>query len=359
MVNIGIGRDEKVIKNSEYRNPSPKPKFPLSRASILAFPLQWDEYWRDVFPRRGSFIYLHAYIRYILLAANAPGSISLENGFIFGLWNIDPYRGRDLRTDREVDNLIKLIIQKHKFFEKAGIAYYFVLAPSRIRYYRNILPKYFELPDQHAMTTKMLNRMPPEMTKYFIMPDARMLEAQVQYPDRHLFFRRDNHWNHWGRAVAASAIIQFLQTDFPELPSLNLEQIPFVVEPEDRSFCIEIRRLGVNYDLFPVPLNIKVDPSWERKYKAMQSDPRGRSLLKMAYVSDSFMEILADQPPEILSFSYVKRLKDSISNPATLQKVLDDKPDILLESVYIDALAIRQFYKPFMERNADWLSLDQ
>jgi len=353
---MSVGRDETILKNGEYRMPSPKPSIPLSLSSAVAFPWQWEEYWRDIFPFRGPLIYLHADVRYKKLKANASNILFVGDDYVFNTEEIDCFRGKIGRTDNEVDEFLEIVRRKRAFFQQHEIAYYFVLAPSRVGFLRELVEDIFILPDEHALKRRLLSRMPPEMQDFFIMPDNIMREYQVQYPERPLFFRRDNHWTHWGRTVAAAAIVRHLQKEFPELPSLDPLDIPFIEAPEDQSFWAYLRLLGVDFNLFPAPMTIKTSPEWPAIYERL-AKADDRATLKMCYSSDSFMEILSQTSPEILSFSSVKRLDPltiGLKSPMASMQVVNEHPDIVLESVVIDALASKHF-AGFMKSNTGWL----
>lgn len=353
LVGLGIGRDDAILKNGEYRLPASRPAMPLDMPAVVAFPWAWEDYWRDAFPFRGPLIHLQAHVRYGLLGANAPRQIFLKDGFVFGYGALNAFRGKAGWSDGEVDDFLKILLRKREFFHRRGVAYYFVLAPSREGFYRDLFQGVFHLPEKHALKAKIEARMAPEVRRFFIMPDETMQEARVRYPDRPLFYKRDNHWNQWGRAVAASAIVRFLQADFPQLPPLDPAAIPFVAAPEDESYWANLRLLGLDFDTFPAPMTVMVAPAWTEEYERLAAETN-RAPLRLAYASDSFMEILSDRSPEILSFAAVKRVGGwpELGSPAASQKILDGHPDVLLESVDVAGLALGKLY---FEVNAPWL----
>lgn len=354
---MGIGRDEKILKNREYRLPSPRPAFPTSVSSLAAFTWQWEDYWRDIFPFRSKVINIHADVRYGLLGANAPNSIFLDDGYIFGLEEIDCYRGKLTRTDHELDALFEILRRKREFFQKHGVAYYFVLAPNRVGFYRELFDGAFRLPEQHALKTAIEARMPASTKDWFIFPDETLHETMSRHPDRPLFFKRDNHWNHWGRVVAASAIIRFMQRDYPALPTFNPFSLPFLMAPEDESFWAYLRVLGADFDSFPAPMSVRISPEWDRQYEQLAAE-RNRSSLTLCYASDSYMEILSDRSPEIVSFDEVKWVGSAYAgfkSPDAGRRLLQEGADIVMESVFIDAIAGRHYWN-YMKLNADWLA---
>ncbi len=353
----GLGRDDRILSQSEYRKPSPRPAFPLGIAEGMRFPWQWDDYWRDAFPYRGPLIRVQAHVRHRTLGANGLESIFLEDGYVFGLAHIDRYRGKIMLRDGEIDRFLEIIRLKREFFRKAGISYYFVMAPSRLDFCRDLFRGAFRLPDRHVLSTRIDERMPEDIRKYYIVPDGAMREAQARHPERLLFYKRDCHWNEWGRTVAAAEIIRFLRAEFPALPPLDPEAVPFVSVPEDQEFWYDLRALGVAFDAFPVPMIEKTSPAWTEEYRRLQAD-RSRSPLTMVYASDSFMEVLSDRSPEILSFASVDRAgtwENILGAPAGCRQVLDAKPDVVLESIYIDALTTWRY----LEKNAAWESAEK
>ena len=352
LTGLGIGRDDQILVQSEYRIPSPRPAFPPGISGFMAFPLQWDDYWRDAFPYRGPLIQIQAYVRHRMLGANGLESIFLADGYVFGLTHINYYRGQGMASDVEIDRFMEILRLKREFFQKAGISYYFVMAPSRIGFCRDLFRGRFRLPERHALAARIEERMPEDVRKFYIAPDAALRAAQRRHPARLLFYKRDGHWTEWGRTVAASEIVRFLRTDFPFLPALDPEAVPFHTVPEPPEFWYDLRALGVAFDAFPVPTVEKVSPGWAEECRRLESTS-GRSPYALAYASDSFMKILSDCPPEILSFASVKRLGDSLdvlASPSACQPVLDAKPDVILESIYIDVLMRWNFLKT----NAAW-----
>lgn len=351
---LGIGRDDRILVQAEYRNPSPKPAFPRGISVAMAFPAQWDDYWRDAFPHRGLWIRLQADVRHRMWGANGMESLLLEDGYVFGLAHIRSYRGQIMPSDVDIDRFMEILRLKRAFFQKAGIAYYFVMAPSRIGFCRDLFHETFHLPERHALAVRIDERMSDDVRKYYIAPDAALYEARVRHPDRLLFYKRDGHWTEWGRTVAAAEIVRRLRVDFPALPPLDPEAVPFVTEPEDQSFWYDLRALGVAFDVFPIPKVEKASPRWAEEYRRLEATP-GRSPYSMVYASDSFLKILSDRSPEILSFSSVKRLGDFqavLGSPAACRQVLEARPDLVIESIYIDVW-MRWNY---LEINAAWPS---
>lgn len=333
--------------------PSQCPGVPRSPGAVLSFPWQWEDYWRDIFPYRGPMIHAHARMRYRTLRANGQDIFFRPDGYIFNMIEINCYRGQTTRTEAELDQFLELVHRKHEYFRQRGIAYYFLLAPSRTTFLRDRLADLFELPDEHAFLARIKARIRVGDDKAFIFPDAVMHEYQARYPDRPLFFKRDNHWTHWGRAVAAAGIVRHLQGDFPSLPRLDPTQIPFVLEPEDQSFWAYMRLLGLEFSAIPPPPSIRVAPEWAGLYNQLASTP-GRSSFTLLYASDSFMEILSQHSPEILSFASASRMVDiGVKSPASSEAVVARHPDVVLESVVIDALASHH-YEGFMKNQAAW-----
>ena len=349
----GIGRDNLIMRRHEYRNPRPRPSVPRSAAAAVAFPWQWDDYWSDVFPYRGPLIQFQANVRHRTLGANGANSVILEDGSVFGVGNVDWYRGRNVGTDRDVDSFIEILRRKRAFFQKAGVDYYFLLAPSRLYFDRDRMDVLFRLPKRHALAEKIERRLPPDAREWFILPETAMRKAKERHPERPLFFKRDYHWSEWGRTVAASEIVRVVRTAHPDLPPLDPESVPIVVEPEDLRFWSQLRTLGVSFRAFPVPPTAKVAPAWTEEYERLAA-ARDRSPLAMAYYSDSFMEILSERPPEILSFGSVKRAGGwgALGMPAGCEKALAGQPAVVVESVFIDGLATWDY----LDLNAAWLS---
>ena len=350
---LRIGRDDTILKNGEYRLPAPRPAAPFSPADAIAFPWRWEEYWRDIFPFRGALIHLHANFRYKTLGANGQNILLMDDGYVFSMDEINCYRGKSARSDSELDTFLELVRRKRNYFQQHGIAYYFLLAPSRINFFRQRLARSFNLPDQHATESRIIERMPEDIKDFFILPDELLHLYAEQFPDRPLFYRRDNHWTHWGRTVGAAALVQAVRRDFPEVPPLDPCSVPFHEAPEDQSFWAYLRLLGVGFETFPAPPTLRIGPDWDRRYSELDAHPE-RARYKLLYSSDSFMEILSLHSPEILSFSKAARLTTlSIKSPEASRAVVEQRPDILVESVFVDALASR-YYDSFMKNNAGW-----
>jgi hypothetical protein len=357
MVGLGLGRDEQIMREWEYRRPSPRPPLPTSKEEIAAFPWQWDAYWNDVFPFRSPLIHLHAFVRYRLLGANSLHKLFLREGFVFDVRDIDKYRGKQALRDEEVDAFLRILGAKREFFRKAGIAYYFVLSPSRLDFHRDVVPAEFNLPDRNVWSEQIRARLSPVAREYFIMPDEAMHAAQARWPERPLYYRRDGHWNQWGRTVAAAAIVRFMQKDFPALPALDPSEVPFVHAPEDQTFWGAVRMLGLSFDDLPPVRTVKIAPEWAERCRQLAAD-RDRNPLVLAYTSDSFMEILSDCPPEIMSFGRVVWLGlsqfDRLNSPANCAPALDVRPDIVLEGKALAALD----FADYLRKNAAWLAAD-
>lgn len=357
MVQFGLGRDEQIMRDWEYRLPSPPPPWPRTPADALAFPWRWDAYWSDAFPYRSRLIQLHASVRYRLLGANATNKLFLADGFVFDLKDIDQFRGKAGPSPEQLDAFLRILRAKRDFFRKAGRAYYFVLAPNRVDFHRAVVPAAFRLPEENALAARIRERLTPELREFFILPDAALRAAQARWPDRPLYYRRDGHWNQWGRIVAAAAIVQFMQKDFPALPALDPAAVPVVVAPEDQAFWGDVRMLGLRFaDLAPVPTAMAA-PAWTDEYRRLAA-ATNRCPLALAYTSDSFMEILSDRSPEILSFGRVTWLGlsqfDRLNSPANCRPALELEADVVLEGKALGALD----FADYLRKNAAWLAAD-
>ncbi len=346
----GLGREYRILRDSEFRQPARQPQRPRSWAAAGLFPAQWDAYWRDAFPFRGRLIQLQAAVRHRFLRANGRLSIFLDDGFVCDLETLDRYRGRITLDDRKLDAFIELLRRKRRFFEEAGIAYYFVFPPSRIEFHRDRFPAALRLPAQHHLLARILARMPAEVRQYVIVTDDAMRTAHARHPDRRLFYRRDHHWSDWGRTVGAAEIVRFLRRDFPELPPLDPDAVPFVLAPEGREYWYDLRRLGVPFESFPEPRIEKAAPAWADLHARLAAEPARRSL-RMLYVSDSFMIILSAHSPEILSFAVAERRQIGFHKPALARRILPERPDIVLESICVEALTSWGY----LEKNRAWL----
>lgn len=357
MVGMGLGRDEQIMREWEFRLPAPRPPLPMGKAELAAFPWKWDSYWNDVFPFRSPLIHLHAVVRYRLLGANSIHKVFLREGFVFDVRDIDKYRGKQVLKDDELDAFMRILRAKREFFRQAGIAYYFVLSPSRVDFHRDVVPAVFRLPERNVWAEQIRARSAREAREFFIMPDDAMHAAQARWPERPLYYRRDGHWNQWGRTVAAAAIVRFMQKDFPALPALDPSEVPFVHAPEDQTFWGAVRMLGLSFDDLPPVTTVKAAPEWAERCRQLAAD-RDRNPLVMAYTSDSFMEILSDCPPEILSFGRVVWLGlsqfDRLNSPANCAPALDLRPDVVLEGKALAALD----FADYLRRNAAWLAAD-
>lgn len=357
LVGLGLGRDEQIMREWEFRLPSPRPPLPLSVADVMAFPWRWDAYWSDAFPHRSPLIHLQAFVRHRLLGANAPKKIFLEDGFVFDVKDVDQFRGKRVLPAGELDAFMRVLRAKREFFGKAGIAYYFVLAPNRLDFHRDVVPAAFQLPAQNVWAAQIRERLSPDLREFFIMPDETMRAAQERWPDRPLYYKRDGHWNQWGRVVAAAAIVQCMQKAFPALPTLDPNAVPVVAAPEDQTFWGDVRMLGLAFDDLPAAMTAVVAPAWTEQCQRLAAETN-RCPLSLAYTSDSFMEILSDRSPEILSFGKVTWLGlsqfDRLNSPENCRQALDLRPDVVLEGKALGAID----FADYLRKNAAWLKTE-
>lgn len=356
MIGLEFGRDEQIMRDWEFRLPSPRPAFPLKKTDIVAFPWRWDAFWSDAFPYRSPLIHSHAFVRYQLMSANPANKIFLDDGFVFDLGAINQYRGKTILKEDDLDEFLQILRSKREYFGKIGVAYYFVLSPSRVDFQRDVVPAAFQLPDRNVWSVQIQEQLSPDMQEYFIMPDAVMRAAKERWPDRPLYYRRDGHWNQWGRVVAASAIIQSMQKAFPTLPVLDPAVVSVVNTQEDQAFWGDVRMLGVAFHVLPPVTTTMVAPVWSNQYQRLAADTN-RSPLSLVYTSDSFMEILSDRSPEILSFGKVTWLGLSqfnrLNSPENCLEALKLQPDVVLEGKALGAFNITDY----LRTNSAWLTM--
>ena len=133
--------------------------------------------------------------------------------------------------------------------------------------------------------------------------------------------------------------------------------MPVVVAPEDQAFWGDVRMLGLRFaDLAPVPTAMAA-PAWTDEYRRLAA-ATNRCPLALAYTSDSFMEILSDRSPEILSFGRVTWLGlsqfDRLNSPANCRPALELEADVVLEGKALGALD----FADYLRKNAAWLAAD-
>jgi hypothetical protein len=223
-------------ETGEKRQAATWPRFPQSRAALQAYPAGIDAWLNDHFGLRQALIHAHSRLLYFgLHTSPSPKVVRGRDGWLFyhgtakdGRPIVD-YRGAAPLSPAHLEWLRLMIQDQSEWFQRRGIRYLFVLAPSKEFVYEEFMPSGLRRREGPNPREQLLAHLAGRGLPVLDLTPA-LLEAKRQAL---VFDRTDTHWNAFGSLVASNEIIATLRPAFPALrpDSLDQFQVREAVEP--------------------------------------------------------------------------------------------------------------------------------
>jgi hypothetical protein len=204
---------------NENRRLAQWPNPPRNRASLSAWPSQFETYYNDHFGFRGQLVRANNYLQIFLLGTFPARHVTVGNDG----WLYFPFDGftDDYSSATQFDEKIlaywKLeLSRRREVCDRLGIRYLLVIAPNK----QSIYPEF--LPDKlrQSRDSTAFDRFVTLLETKAEIVDLRDSLIQAK-PFGHIYQKTDSHWNDRGAFIAARECVERLRSTFPTIKLLD------------------------------------------------------------------------------------------------------------------------------------------
>lgn len=220
------GLEHEVLENRRLEK---LPGIPRTVVDWQEWPQKFDSYYQDHFGFRYPLLSSYRHLKYYLQDSPIPSVFygSRPNWLFYDSIrdgsSLDDYRNVSQYTASQLEGSVKRIVNTARWLRRQGIAYIFVLAPSKQYIYPQILPEHIRRLPRANVVGQLLDALAahPEVQVLDLRP---VLQRRAR--ERLLYYQADTHWNHYGANIAQYALAQRLQVLFPDrlVPYLYAEK---------------------------------------------------------------------------------------------------------------------------------------
>ncbi len=211
--------------SAERRVPYPLPVW--SWATFSTFPASFEAWVNDHFGFRNKLIRLVSRVRVGLGLSPSAAVIVGKGGFLFytGDASLETFRRTAELSDAALAQWRDTLEIRRAFLPSRGIRYLVVFNPDKETIYPELMPEALtRLPGPSPLDELLaLLQQNPELT---VVDTAGAVRAAKDAGQR-VFERTDTHWNGFGRAAAANAVLRVAHQWFPALCELPLSELTF------------------------------------------------------------------------------------------------------------------------------------
>jgi len=209
------------ISRSENRKLTKFPQLKLEKASIKAFPGQFEAFLKDHLGFRNTIIYCHNYIKVMWLRISPVSNIITgQKNWLFYTGDfegdiIEDYRGIKPFNTIQLEAWNDLLEKKRRWLASYGIKYLFVMSPNKHSIYPEFLPDNL---NKISADTRLnqLSQFVNQHGREDIFLDLR--PPLINFKNTGLvYYPTDTHWNGRGAFIAYRSIIDRLRGWFPEI----------------------------------------------------------------------------------------------------------------------------------------------
>lgn len=185
-------------------------KFPeLNGENFQDYPKAIEDYINDHAAFRNQLLGLNAGINLgIFHSVDNPDVIMGKDGWYFynGGSSISDYRGKNLYSKEELDQIAAKFEEVNQHFANQGIQFAVVLAPNKEEIYSEYMPEFYTKLSDITRYDQMEQCLNTQTTIPVAAPKQYFLENR----ERLWYFKTDTHWNEAGGFVASQMLIEAL-----------------------------------------------------------------------------------------------------------------------------------------------------
>jgi len=201
---------------------------PMAKAPPLA--MAWSDpagfgpalagYCRDAAPFRDHLIRANSRLRLALFRESpVPGVVLGRDGWLFYSleWALDDFLNVIPLAEREIAAMVRIQVERRDWLAARGMGYLVVFAPDKAGVYPEFLPEGIS----PLGPMSRLDQLVPRLRQAGVaVVDLREALPAAKAAHR-AYMKTDTHWNGWGALAGASAIVEAVRRQRPDLPALD------------------------------------------------------------------------------------------------------------------------------------------
>ena len=364
---LGWVLDKNKVSLNENRRYASFPHLKLSPQSIVAFPAAFDSFLNDRFPYRFQLTAFSNLLKWKLFGSSGNDDVLIgKDGWLFFLQagNRDFLRHESL-TDEKLRIFVSTFENRRRWLAMHHIRYLLVFVPCKCEMYREEIPSQYRTLNPDTMQEQLV----AALKKYtwvdviYLKKDLLGEKAKFEFP---LYLVTDTHWNQLGAFVACQVIARHLQEMYPAIKPLRWQDVNLSGRREaggdlarmlgvgnyasEETTMVKIRNQHWEYSSHPPVPNLNSETG---HYLPFATDVNNPSLPKAYFVRDSFTIYLQPFLSENFKRAYFywnyRRTKE---NDFLAQEILNEHPDIVIQEMAENVLALDAFPNPPEVENA-------
>ena len=338
----GVGmilRPKEASSQADWEENRGLPKLTWRFSSIVSYPKDFGEFFRFNFGFRRTLIHWHT-----LLAGKAIDQSSSsqvvegKNGWLFygQPYTVDDYRGLNPFTPEQLQQWKLVLEQQRDWLAEMDIPYFFIVCPDKHTVYPEYMPDRLNRVHDRTRLDQFIQYIKRNSTVEIL--DLR--PTLWDWKTRYLCYQpQETHWNGIGAFAAYQQIVQRLQSWYPDLRAIEMDECYFY-QRENRT--TDLLHLQGKQDILTYmdalcPNGGFVSKLWIDANEVRADDSavlyshRGSAPINRALmICDSFCTLMMPFLAEhFVDAKYVWGGGDDF----VAQDVLDWKPDIVLQEI--------------------------
>lgn len=254
------------IPSSENRKLADKPEFKIKR--LDPFPLAYEKFYSDNFSLRNQLVKLKSYISIAYFKQSPmPDKVLIgKNNWLYTVKDeLEHYKATNLLSKVQLDSISCEMIRRKNYLDQKGIHLYLAIAPTKYTIYPDHLPSSVCKIGNLTRTDQVIDVLTNAGINVIDLRKP-LIEARVS---NLVYFKTDNHWNSYGGFVASAYIIDKIKKDFPNIPSLNLNDYHISQISADGGNAAHMLSMAGYFE----DLNFKFEPiNFDRAKEAKKTD---------------------------------------------------------------------------------------
>ena len=289
--------ESSVNENYENRISAVKPEFSMEK--IESYPSEYEAYFNDNIPFRDQLILMNSSLKYYLFFSSPHGEVVTgKDGWLFynNIFDdncIEAYKGMNLFTEAEMQQIRNNLCTARSLLEENGTEFVLFIAPNKERIYSEKMPDCFGEPAETYRTKQLIDYLRKNTDIRIVYPYDELMDTKELY-GQNIYYRLDTHWNEIGGYVGSSTLLKELGIDMTPISSLSIEMTaPTICDLADMLHMREQLNTDADfvltgYDEYQMQMD-EHDILGAYRYRCEGADSR-----KLFMIRDSFADAMDD-----------------------------------------------------------------
>jgi hypothetical protein len=326
-------------ENTEQRELAQKPVFKLNKATIAAYPKDYENYMNDNFGIKNSLVYLNNYINVKLLGVSPMDSVLLgKNGWLYyakdgDINMVDDYRGITMFSDEQLKKIKDNLEEQKAWLKAKGIPFVLLFAPNKESIYPEYLPDNIKKVQEETRLNVLISYLKKNSDVDIIDMRNELINNKNQGL---LYYVTDSHWSELGAFYGQKAIMDEVNKYIPEVKSKELSDFNLIketsIEGGDLAKMLSLQDQYKEQDVHVVPKtpykwHVATDYNYQLT-QGMVTENDNKALPRLLMFRDSYT--INMQPYLSDYFSTAVYQWNHSFDP---KLVMDTKPDVVVHEV--------------------------